>query len=255
MDKGMDDKENRGGVGGRFGLPNWAALKNFHVRVQQLISLPEFIAFAVGHATTRPTCDSSRRDGEINTRGGAGVHDVKYICQKDTSDAYAWRGQVTTPSGTGVANRVAYWTGAETLGSDAGLTYNPSTDALTTTGLITSSSATAGIGYATGAGGTVTQATDKTTGVTLNKICGQITLASDSMNANAERTFTVTNSAVAATDIVIVNHVSGGTSGAYLVSIAAVAAGSFAIVISNQSTGALNEQPVLGFAVIKGVSA
>jgi hypothetical protein len=31
------------------------------------------------------------------------------------------------------------------------------------------------VGYSTGTGGTVTQATDKSTGVTLNKRCGQIT--------------------------------------------------------------------------------
>src|SRR5882672_9299987 len=32
------------------------------------------------------------------------------------------------------------------------------------------------LGYATGAGGAVTQATDKSTAVTLNKICGAITM-------------------------------------------------------------------------------
>ena len=45
---------------------------------------------------------------------------------------------------------------------------------LAVTGAVTSSG-TAGVGYATGAGGTVTQATSRTTGVTLNKTTGAIT--------------------------------------------------------------------------------
>jgi hypothetical protein len=131
--------------------------------------------------------------------------------------------------------------------SDAGL--------LTITGGIRSIHATEGIGYATGAGGAVTQATSKATGVTLNKACGQITTATDALAAGAEVTFIVTNSAVAATDAIVANHASGGTVGAYSVSVSAVAAGSFRITITNLSGGSLSEALVINFAVIKGVAA
>jgi hypothetical protein len=45
-----------------------------------------------------------------------------------------------------------------------------------TVGSLTSISSTGGIGYATGAGGPVTQLTSKSTGVTLGKVAGQITM-------------------------------------------------------------------------------
>lgn len=127
--------------------------------------------------------------------------------------------------------------------------------AVSSSSSILSSSPSAGIGYATGAGATVTQLTNKQTGVTLNTITGQITTANSSMNAGDDVVFTVTNSAVAATDAVIVNHASGGTAGAYIVSIAAVAAGSFKVMVSNASAGPLSEALVINFAVIKGVAA
>ncbi len=50
-------------------------------------------------------------------------------------------------------------------------------------------------------GGTVTQATNKTTGVTLNAASGQITMNGASLAGGAEATFTVTNSEIAATDV------------------------------------------------------
>ena len=56
------------------------------------------------------------------------------------------------------------------------------------------------IGYVSG--GAVTQLTSKSTGVTLNKPCGAITLHNASLTGDAEVTFTVTNSEVAATDVV-----------------------------------------------------
>ena len=119
---------------------------------------------------------------------------------------------------------------------------------------VKSKHATAGIGYATGAGGSVTQITDKTTGVTLNTICGHITLAAESMAAGARRTFTVTDSAVGTLDGVFVwFDTPGATSGTYLICVSAVAAGAFDITIKNDTAGALNEQPIVGFAIIKSV--
>lgn len=120
---------------------------------------------------------------------------------------------------------------------------------------IKSSSATAGIGYATGAGGAVTQATNKSTAVTLSKICGAITLNNAALAAAAEATFTVTNTAVAATDVVLACHGSAGTSGAYNVNVSNITAGTFDITVSNLSAGSLSEAIVINFAVIKAVAA
>ena len=47
--------------------------------------------------------------------------------------------------------------------------------------------ATTGIGYATGAGGTVTQATSKSTAVILNKLTGAITMNAASQAARRSR--------------------------------------------------------------------
>ena len=120
---------------------------------------------------------------------------------------------------------------------------------------IFSTSATAGVGYAAGAGGAVTQATSKSTGVTLNKVTGAITLHNASLADATTVTFTVTNSAVAANDVVLAIHKSGGTAGAYHIDAHSTAAGSFAISVRNRSGGSLGEAIVIQFAVIKGAVA
>ena len=109
-------------------------------------------------------------------------------------------------------------------------------------------------GYITGEGGTVTQATSKATAVTLNKKCGQITMHDASLAAATTVSFTLTNSTIAATDLLVLNHVSGGTAGAYLLN-AQAAAGSASINVRNVTAGALGEAIVIGFAVIKAVTA
>ncbi len=108
-----------------------------------------------------------------------------------------------------------------------------------------------GFGYATGQGGTVTQATSKSTGVTLNKTCGQITMNNAALAAATTVAFTLTNSLIAATDVVLVNIASAATSGAYTVTVTAVAAGSCRIEVRNNSGGSLSEALVLNFAIFK----
>ena len=123
----------------------------------------------------------------------------------------------------------------------------PSTIAV---GNITANS-TGGIGYATGAGGTITQITSRTTGVTINKTTGAITLVS-AAGSGTFATFTVTNSTVAATDVVIVNQKSGTDK--YQIFVTAITAGSFDITFATTG-GTTTEQPVFNFAVIKGVTS
>ena len=108
-----------------------------------------------------------------------------------------------------------------------------------------------GLGYATGSGGTVTQITSRTTGVTLNKTNGAIELIS-AAGTTSWQTFTVTNSTVAATDTVIVSQKSG--TDLNMIHVTAVAAGSFNISFATTG-GTTTEQPVFNFAVIKAVTA
>jgi hypothetical protein len=93
-------------------------------------------------------------------------------------------------------------------------------------------------GYATGAGGTVTQATSKATGVTLSKSTGQITLNNAALASDTTVSFTLTNTVIEAGDILIMNHISAGTAGSYLLN-AQSAAGSASINVRNITAGSL----------------
>lgn len=116
--------------------------------------------------------------------------------------------------------------------------------------------ATGGIGYNTGAGGAVTQATSKSTGVTLNKVCGQITMNNASLAGLSQVGFTLTNSAIAATDIVRVTIASGATADSYAVQVDATAAGSCRVSLHNITAATtLSEAVVLNFAVMKAVTS
>ena len=109
-------------------------------------------------------------------------------------------------------------------------------------------------GYATGAGGTVTQATSKATGVTLSKSTGQITLNNAALASDTTVSFTLTNTVIEAGDILIMNHISAGTAGSYLLN-AQSAAGTASINVRNITAGSLSEAIVIAFAVIKAVTA
>jgi len=134
----------------------------------------------------------------------------------------------------------------------------PSIGAATGTSLSTTGnqviSSTGKHGYATGAGGTVTQATSKATGVTLSKSTGQITLNNAALAADTTVSFTLTNTVIEAGDILIMNHISAGTAGSYLLN-AQSAAGSASINVRNITAGSLSEAIVIAFAVIKAVTA
>jgi hypothetical protein len=109
------------------------------------------------------------------------------------------------------------------------------------------------VGYSTG--GTVTQLTSKSTGVTLNKACGRITMNNAALGASTSVAFTLTNSAIAATDNVTVSIASGATAASYVVCVDAIAAGSCRIHVRNVSAGSLSEAIVLGFTVLKGATS
>lgn len=112
--------------------------------------------------------------------------------------------------------------------------------------------AVSGVGYATGFGGTVTQLTDKSTTVILNKYTGTIVTDAANLNAGTVVSFTVTNSLITATDLVVIQHDSGGTIGGYLVLASNPAVGSFKINLRNVTAGALAEALTLRFAIVRG---
>jgi hypothetical protein len=100
-------------------------------------------------------------------------------------------------------------------------------------------------------GGTVTQATSKSTGVTLNRMCGQITLHNAALAASTSVSFTLTNSEIDADDIVVAHIGSGATASSYFVQAGSVAAGSCTVHLRNVSGGSLGEAVVVHFGVIK----
>lgn len=111
--------------------------------------------------------------------------------------------------------------------------------------------ATSEIGYSAAAQGTVTQATSKSTAVTLNKSAGQITMNNASLATATNATFTLNNSTISANDAVILT-ISGGqtTPGSYNVFANSLAAGSVSITLRNISGGSLSEAIVINFAII-----
>lgn len=121
-------------------------------------------------------------------------------------------------------------------------------------GGLTVTHATGGLGYGTGAGGTVAQATNKATTVVLNKSTGEITMNGAALNADTTVSFTLTNSAIALGDHVLVQHVSAGTLGSYFAT-ATAAAGSATIYVRNVTPGNLSEAIVLKFSVLKAATA
>lgn len=113
------------------------------------------------------------------------------------------------------------------------------------------------LGYAAGAGAgsTVIQATNRATGVTINKMSGTITTDATSLAAEASAVFVVTNSKVEINDVIVLSIRSGKVALNTSVQVDAVAAGSFSIAVINNNvasgtaeTGAI----VINFVVIKG---
>ena len=112
--------------------------------------------------------------------------------------------------------------------------------------------ATQEIGYAPAAQGVVTQATDKSTGVTLNKSAGRITMNAASLAANTAVSFTLTNSLLSTNDTMIVCISGGGTAAAYTTYISSLAAGSAVVTLRNLTGGALAEAVIINYAIIHG---
>lgn len=113
------------------------------------------------------------------------------------------------------------------------------------------------IGYASGAQGTVTQATDKGTGVTLNKSAGRITMNNAALAGGAVVSFVLTNSLISTNDTIIVNvssNTTGSAAGAYTTYISYMSAGTALISLRNLSATSYSEAVIINFSIIHGAT-
>ena len=199
----------------------------------------------------------------IDTSGNVGVgttpmrkfhiHDTSLpiiqLTNSTTGNTDANRGGLIYQSGAGM-----YFTNKENgysiFGNNglAQVQISPTGDLLLTSG-------TGGIGYGTGSGGTVTQATSKSTAVTLNKPTGQITMNNAALAAGASVVFIVNNSLITGNDMVelagiyyLVNPSN------YRMEIAYMAYNNFAIRVTNISGVSLSEALMINFSIIKGAT-
>jgi hypothetical protein len=116
--------------------------------------------------------------------------------------------------------------------------------------------ATQEIGYSTSAQGAVTQATDKSTAVTLNKSAGRITMNAAALAGGAVASFTLNNSLISANDTIIVcisSTTTGSTAGAYTTYISNLTTGSALITLRNLTAStSYSEAVIINFAIIHG---
>ena len=226
------------------------------------VSNPTHPTFYV-HSETTPATDyvSVSHDGTTVTFNHAGG--TTYAFQVDAVTEFNITASSINPNandGSALGTATVSWadlflaTGGVINFNNGNVTVTHAAGTLTSNVGLWSSGATAPFGYTTGAGGTVTQMTNKTTGVSLSTVTGAITMNGASLAGDTTAAFVLTNTAIAATDAVLVLHESVGTLGAYSFG-STGAAGSATISVHNNTAGALSEAIVLRFVVIKSVNA
>jgi hypothetical protein len=103
--------------------------------------------------------------------------------------------------------------------------------------------------------GTVTQGTSKSTTVVVNAKAGVVTMHNAALAANTAIQFTMTNSAISGTDVVVTNQGTGGTAGAYQAHCVDTGVGTAIFRVVNTSAGSLGEAVTLNFVVIDTTAA
>ncbi|HET8689246.1 MAG TPA: hypothetical protein VFM18_21755 [Methanosarcina sp.] len=181
----------------------------------------------------------STSNGNVNIR----VNSYNDGANKYAEAGYDAQVNVSRVLGSVTLSTYASGTANEVISSPSTSLTVGQTDVLMTT-------ANGGIGYGVGSGGTVTQATNRTTAVTLNKPSGEITLVS-AAGSTTWQSFTVNNSLVAATDHPTVIQKSG--TDLYEIHVTAVSSGSFRVSFKTTG-GTTTEQPVFRFNISKGSS-
>lgn len=111
-----------------------------------------------------------------------------------------------------------------------------------------------GIDSSVNPGGSVTQATNKTTAVTLDTACGVITMNAAALAAGASVSFILNNNLLAATDTLIVNIGPAGTADTYSCTAQITGAGTARIRVTNYSATNRSEAVLINFAIISATS-
>lgn len=215
-------------------------------------------ALAMTNGSFFETNPSTKVDGSLMTRStfpagltaGCGI-DAQSTFQPDNgiiTTAGAELGWSSGVSGAGVVDtgisRSTFGAGIVAVGNG---TANDFTGIVLAKNFLSGPGGTSGYaGPGLGVGGTVTQATSKSTAVTLNNSCGAITMNNAALAAGASVSFTFTNSTIQASDIIL-NTVSGAADPtAYAVAINA-GAGTATVHVRNISAGSLSEAIVITF--------
>lgn len=146
-------------------------------------------------------------------------------------------------SGSGATASTSTTTGALTIGGGIGI-GGP----IYSQGMLVTTTST-GIGYTTGAGNTTTQATSRTTAVTVNGLSGYVALFS-AAGSTTVASFQVNNPSVLASDVVITGT-RAPTANTYITAVNSITNGAFNISLY-ASGGTTVEAPIVNFAVIKG---
>lgn len=153
--------------------------------------------------------------------------------------------------GTNVVNAIDYITSL--TAGDLTVTGTSTLGNVAASGTLTSIGAQ---GYATGAGGAVTQSTSKSTAVTLNKVCGQITMNNEALAGGANVSFTLNNSTIAVGDVLLLSlDNSALTDNTYRVFVNSTGSGFAKISLQNYSGVSKSEAAIINFIVFKSVAA
>ena len=214
-----------------------------------------------GYVDTALAAATSASASATNAANTYDLFDDRYLGSKTSNPTVDNDGnalQVGAEYWNSVSNERRTWTGSAWVSSitvvpDGSVTpIKLSTGAPTwdTSGNLRVTASTGGIGYGTGAGGTVTQATSKSTAVTLNRPAGRITMNNGLLSAGSSVEFTLTNNTIAASDCLLVNL--DGPSLFYRVEVARQPGGSPTIRLTNITGIGLSEAVVINFAIIKG---
>ena len=111
------------------------------------------------------------------------------------------------------------------------------------------------LGYSAAAQGAVTQATSKSTGVTLNNSAGRITMNNAALAGATAVSFILTNSTISTNDTIIVcvsSNTTGSAAGAYTTYISYLSAGTALISLRNLSATSYSEAVIINYAIIHG---
>lgn len=202
-----------------------------------------------GDTLARITATGYGNVGYVLAAGNVSVTSIDFLATENYSSANA-------------GSQINFYTspiGAVTKTLSANITANVTTfsSVVSATGNVVStgnifSAGSGTVGYNAGAGGTVSQTGNKSTGVTLNKPSGEITMQATALAAATSVTFTLTNSTISARDLLLLNIVGGvATPGTYNLD-ANCTTGSAVVTVRNITAGSLSEAIVLRYAVIRG---